>query len=139
MLLWTKQQIFNLIMALFKAVGAFTPDSAYFLDIETLASLAMLYQSNMEDFNMDGEQTRRITKHKSADKTMPSINDFVSSYWDDFFRWPITFQLRRFKQDVHLAAEADKITLRNNSTWWYANTAVLAMHAARAMSIQQTM
>lgn len=50
----------NSNMTLSKAIGAFIPDSINFLNMETLAKLAMQYTSKRVDINLKVEQIRSM-------------------------------------------------------------------------------
>ena len=51
-------------MTLFKAIRALTPGTEGFLDKQPLAPLAKHYKSNMDDFEMEVQQMRRMIERK---------------------------------------------------------------------------
>ena len=55
-------------MALFKAVGTLTPGTEGFLDKQILAPLAKHYKSNMDYFQMEVQQMRRMIELKKRNK-----------------------------------------------------------------------
>jgi hypothetical protein len=79
-------------MAILRAVGALTPGSEKFLDKDVLAPLANHYKVNIDDFNQEIIQMKRMIARKTLNGTMPpfdadkllAFSTFISKYDDAF-------------------------------------------------------
>ena len=68
-MLWrTKSKISDTNMALFNAIAALTPGTEGFLDEQALAPIDTHYKSNMDDFQMEVQQMRRMIERKRRNK-----------------------------------------------------------------------
>jgi len=82
-------------IAMLHAVCALMPGSDNFLDADILQPMAAHYKSNIDDFNLDLRQMKRMIARKSTDNTMPDFDSkgdkllafakFVSKYNESFY------------------------------------------------------
>ena len=61
-------------LAIFQGVGAFMPGSDTFLDSVVLAPLAHHYKANIEDFNLELRQMKRMIERKTNEGTLQSFD-----------------------------------------------------------------
>lgn len=82
-------------IAMLGAVCALMPGSDNFLDADILQPMAAHYKSNIDDFNLELRQMKRMIARKTTDNTMPDFDSegdklvafakFVSKYAEAFY------------------------------------------------------
>ena len=79
-------------LAIFMGIGTFMPGSDTFLDSVVLAPLTQHHKANIEDFNLELRQMKRMTERETNEGTLQSFDGdklitfatFVSKYEDAF-------------------------------------------------------
>ena len=82
-------------IAILRTVCALMPGTENFLDADVLQPMTAHYKCNMDDFNLELRQMKRMIARKTIDNTMPDFDsevdklvafaNFVSKYDDAFF------------------------------------------------------
>ena len=82
-------------IAILCAVCALIPDTENFLDADVLQPMAAHYKCNIDDFNLELRQMKRMIARKTIDNIMPDFEseidklvafaNFVSKYDEAFF------------------------------------------------------